>query len=230
MLLTPSSRLADAIFSDPSFIPVVNRFGIYLGVGDASVEEVCHAHEIDLPFFLAVANTFLNENYFPEEAADAFPPEKVIRYLTLTDNYYADIQLPNIERHFQWLMQRSARDNNLSLLLDFFTETRRELLSCIEADRDRWFPMVLELHCGNPGAAENADPSMPEALARRGVADKVGDLASFFVMHLKGVYDRNLCVAVVSAVFSLARDISQNNRIRERILCPLAESLINSAR
>lgn len=53
------------------------------------------------------------------------------------------------------------------------------------------------------------------------VEEKLHDLLYFFVEHLRGNYDANLCTAVVSAVFSLERDLCQNNRIRSRILLPL---------
>ena len=55
---------------------------------------------------------------------------------------------------------------------------------------------------------------------------KLHDLLYFFVVHLRGDYDSNLCMAVVSAVFSLEKDYSQNNRIRNRILLPIMEEMI----
>ena len=58
--------------------------------------------------------------------------------------------------------------------------------------------------------------------------EKIDDLLSFFVMHLKGEYEPNLCVAVVTAIFALRKDIRQNNRIRSRILLPQAERLFGN--
>lgn len=223
MILTDNSSLAEAIFSNPSLIPVINRFGVCLGVGDASVSEVCRSHGIDLAFFLAVANTFLNDNYFPTALSGAFPTEKVVEYLSLTDRYYAEVQLPNVERHFGMLLQCSPEGNNLPMLRGFFHEMKRELLSCIDYDCNDAFPAIFNLLKGERGEF------LPdtERLERRGVVEKVDDLAAFFVRHLRGSYDRNLCVAVVSAVFLLAKDMRQNNRIRERILVPSVRDLIS---
>ena len=225
MILTHSSSLAEAIFSDPSLIPVINRFGVCLGVGDASVSEVCQSHGIDMEFFLAVVNTFLNENYFPATSSGAFPVKKVVEYLSLTDRYYADVQLPNVERHFVSLLQCSPNDNNLPMLRQFFNEMKRELLSCVAYDKDQARPAVMSLIEGKDPAALRPDTFR---LQRGSVVEKVDDLATFFVRHLRGEYNRNLCVAVVSAVFLLARDMRQNNRIRERILVPAVERLLSS--
>ncbi len=216
--------MAEAIFSDMSLIPVINRFGIALGVGDLSVDEVCSRYSIDPAFFLAVVNTFLNETYFPSDSDVAFPVERVLDYLTLTDEYYARVQLPNIGRHFKSLLDRSPGINNLHSLSGFFAETEEELIGHIKADEQRFFPLIRSLFSGR-GLMNNEELSLlPVRITRRGVAEKVADLAAFFVRHLRGDYDRNLCFAVLSAVEQLARDISQNNRIRERLLVPKVEA------
>lgn len=227
MILTDSSTLAEAIFATPSLIPVINRFGILLGVGDASVAEVCRRHDIDTEFFLAIVNTFLNDDYFPDTLSGALPLGKVLEYLHLTDRYYAEVQLPNIERHFQALLHSSPEKNNLPLLQRFFLEMKSELLSCIEFDNLTAFPLIRSILSYGKATAGMSE-SLPDSLARRGVVEKVDDLSAFFVIHLKGDYNRNLCMAVVSAVFHLSRDIRQNNRIRERILSPALQSLMDS--
>ena len=46
-----------------------------------------------------------------------------------------------------------------------------------------------------------------------------------FIIHLKGDFDNNLAYAVLTALVNLKKDIRQNNRIRNRILRPLAAAL-----
>ena len=60
------------------------------------------------------------------------------------------------------------------------------------------------------------------------IDDKVQDLISMFVIHLKGDYDRNLTHAVLVAIFALKTDLEQNNRIRNRILIPLCQAMANN--
>ena len=57
--------MSEVVEEHPSLIPVINRLGIRLGLGDKTVEEICKEHSIDTDFLLAVINTFLNEEYFP---------------------------------------------------------------------------------------------------------------------------------------------------------------------
>lgn len=40
-LINAETKLCDVILHEPSVIPVINRFGIILGVGDKSIRTVC---------------------------------------------------------------------------------------------------------------------------------------------------------------------------------------------
>ena len=40
-LINKYSKLSDVILEDPSVITILNRFNIFLGVGDKTVEQVC---------------------------------------------------------------------------------------------------------------------------------------------------------------------------------------------
>lgn len=187
------SRLSDAIEHDPSVIQVINRFGIFLGVGDTTIRECCRARNIDPVFFLSVINIYLNPEYHPEKMADKISVDRLKEYLEKTDRYYVEVLLPNIERHFSHLMMRandSAGESNLPLLYNFFKEIKDDM-----SVSSNWNHNQLE--------------------------EKISDLVSMFVKHLRGDSDPNLCVGVVTALWTLAKDLRQNNRIRERLLKPL---------
>ena len=65
-LINAETKLCDVILHEPSVIPVINRFGIILGVGDKSIRTVCEEKNLDCEFFVTILNTFINEDYFPE--------------------------------------------------------------------------------------------------------------------------------------------------------------------
>ena len=66
-LVYPNMQMSEVVEEHPSLIPVINRFGIRLGLGDKSVKAICEEYQLDADFFLTVINTFLNEEYFPEK-------------------------------------------------------------------------------------------------------------------------------------------------------------------
>lgn len=208
--------MADIILSDPPVMTVASRFGINPGVGDSTIGEMCSSRGINEPLLLAILNIFCHENYFPEKELRTIDPKLIVEYLEKTDIYYERYQLPNIEHHFDLLIKCSSGSNsNLSILRKFFTEMKIELQQQIRYDRTYLFPALVSPQ----GYAFNADLKIVNTV----IEDKLSDLLQFFIVHLKGNYDENLCCAVVNAIFTLKKDIMQNNRIRERILAPILE-------
>ena len=225
-----STRLADVIFDDFTIIPVLNRFGISLGVGDMDIESVCRDRNIDTEFFLMIVNVCASDGYIPDTALSSvnYGVEEVLSYLDNTNEYYASVALPNIERHFRALQDRSVNgSNNIEFLWMFFQELKKELLGRIDSDKEIWFPAVRRV-IASPRAESSA--ALAEIVAsvpkdEKAIEDKVDDFTSFFVIHLRGEYDQNLCMAVVTSLMSLEKDIKRNDRIRERLLRPLSVRL-----
>lgn len=223
-LLYAETRLCDAILHDTSLLPVMARFGISLGMGEKSIAAVCSEHNLDVDFFVTILNTYINEDYFPEKHLQSFCIESIVDYLGKTNVYYERFQLPNIERHFMRLVQTSdGVGSNVGIAYKFFVTVRDELLKRIVNDRDEWFPQLQERlkSCADEVEIINAAEVVPTDT----VEEKLNDLISLFVKHLSGNYDINLCHAVIFVLSSLRDDIRQHNRIRNRILRPIAISL-----
>lgn len=224
LLIDHNTKVCDIVINDPSTVTVLNRFGITLGVGDKTIDTVCREHNINPDFLATILNTFINKEYFPESIIDEFSAQEIVSYLSKTNAYYEHYQLPNIERHFQLLISKSVpHNNNLGLMLDFFHEVKQELLSRIADDRDRWFPELLS-QAPKPENSVMNDSVLSENDIDS-IEDKIDDLISMMVIHLQGDYDTNLGVAVLFSIISLKNDITQNNRIRNRIMRPMHDAL-----
>lgn len=210
---------------DPTIITVFHRFGIELGLSNNTVESICKEKELDMDFFLAIINTYLSPTYFPKNKIVNFCASDIVNYLSQTNLFYEKYQIPNIERHFGLLLKKTeAGNSNLNLMMNFFVEVKTELLQRINDDRNNWFPQLLHQYSMFNGGSnipfnsemeEDGDP----------IEDKIDDLISMFVIHLKGSYDHNLCQAVLISLANFKKDITQNNRIRTRILKPFSQAL-----
>lgn len=223
-LIKGNTKLSDIVLEDPTIATVFYRFGITLGVGDSTVKSICHDRNLDEPFFTTILNTYISSDYFPDKILSTFKASIIIDYLTQTNAYYEHYQIPNIERHFNFLLQKSDPNNNLGLMMNFFHEVKKELLNRIKNDQEKWFPQILQYQresCGQMPCSHQMAQVAPDS-----IEDKIDDLINMFVIYLKGSYDNNLCQAVLIALFSLKKDITQNNRIRNRILKPLSQVLM----
>lgn len=223
-LINQDTKLCDIILQEPSTITVLDRFGISLGVGDSRIGDACQELDIDVNFFTTILNTYINENYFPQTALLAFSTSKIIDYLAKTNEYYEKNVIPNIERHFAFLINKTPSQNsNLVIMRQFFEEVKTELLQRIDDDRTKWFPSIALNEMKAIGKIPN--PVKDAQDFNEPIEEKIDDLINMLIMHLKGDYDHNLGYAVITAIFSLKKDIKQNNRIRSRILMPISQAL-----
>jgi len=199
--LTPSSVLSEYVSENYLLIPVINRFGIKLGLEDKTVKMVCEEYNLNADFFLAILNTYLDEEYFPEKKLQEFDIQLVSNYLKQTDAYYAHAQIPNIEKHLNAFIAMSDPNNKqLELIRRLFTRFKTELLNRI-----------------NNGILDD-DVSLALLL----------DLKNILIKHITGNFNENLCYAVIFSVDSMLNDLSKHNRIRDRILKPMIQNLADA--
>lgn len=196
--LIPTSVLSEKVSANYFLIPVLNRFGIKMGLEDKSVMDICKEYSLNTNFLLCILNTYLNEDYFPEKKLQEFDIDLVSRYLKQTDSYYIHAQIPNIEKHLNAFIAMSDPGNKqLELIRKLFSKFKDELLNRI-----------------NQGVLDDDIP-LPLLL----------DLKNILIKHISGNFNENLCYAVIFSVDSLLSDLSKHNRIREKILKPMVRNL-----
>lgn len=201
LFLNASSVLSEIIDDNHQLIPVINRFGVRLGLSDKTIGEICHTANIDTDFFLTILNTYINEDYFPERKLQKINIELVVDYLNQTDAYLVHGQLHNLEKHLNAFIAMSDPNNTqFELIRRLFFKFKDELTNQTKACAlDRNIPLELLL-----------------------------DLKSIFIKHISGNYNENLCYAVIFTIDSLQKDIEKHNRIRDKILKPMVKELSES--
>ncbi len=196
--LNPSSILSEIVSVNYLLIPVINRFGIKLGLEDKSVKTICTEYNQNIEFFLTILNTYLNEDYFPEKKLQEFEIDLVTDYLKRTDMYYMHGQIPNIEKHLNALIATSDPNNKqLELIRKLFLRFKDALIHRISNGL--------------------LDDDTSQAL--------LFDLKNILIKHISGSFNENLCYAVVFSIDSLLNDLTKHNRIREKILKPMIAEL-----
>lgn len=229
LLIYANMPLGAIIEENPVLIPVLERFGISLGLGEKTVGQVCAEQSIDPEFFLMVINTFLNEDYFPQERFAAFHVEQIVDYLRQTHAYYRHCQLVNIQRHLERFVASGRGENpSLELVAEVFSRAKGWLLDRMERDEREFFPHLVAQCRAMDGDALRLSaqaPSQDRDAARECGWELLHDIKSVMVRHLHGPYDTNLCYAVLFAVAALEKDMRQHDRIRYRILEPMARAM-----
>ena len=103
--------MADVLAEHNELIPVLNRFGIRIGVGDKSVEDICAEHQLNTDLILTVLNVYLDETFQPESSLTLFDAEPIADYFRHTVENYLHALVPNIEVHLNALIATAGPDN-----------------------------------------------------------------------------------------------------------------------
>jgi regulator of cell morphogenesis and NO signaling len=220
--------MADVIHMDYLLLPIINRFGIQLGFGDKSVEQVCNDHQINLPFFLDILNTYHDADYMPTEKMQKYPVKIIIDYLEKTHLYYKDTILPEIKEKIDSLSS-SCKTNceNLDLIEDFYNKYRNELIFHLKNEEEKFFPYVNALEANKDSSQDiqtlrekynfSYDAHSEE---HENVLIKLLDLKNILIKYLPPNYDQHVGNDLLFSLFVFEKDIKDHERLEDVILLP----------
>jgi len=192
--------MADVLAKHNELIPVLNRFGIRLGVGDLTLLELCEAHDLNPDFILTVLNVYLDDSYLPESALALFDTGLIADYFHRTVENYIDVLVPNIEKHLNAFIALSGTESKeLEMLRSLFQKFRDRMTGYLKR------------------MAADEDDDLPD--------DLLHDLKSILIKHLSREYNQNLAYATIFSVHSLENDLAAHNRLRNKVLRPKLNEL-----
>lgn len=201
-------------------LPVLNRFGIKLGVKDKTVENICKEKNINTGFFLAIMNTYNYEEYFPENELLSFSPLEIIDYLRKTHEYYLQYVVPKLDQLLSRIIASSKSDfKGLQMVDAFYKKYKRELFQHIGYEEENVFPYVVELvknHKTNPSYTIQSFEK-----EHTNVDEKLNDLKNLIIKYIPPDYDENICNEFLITLFRFEKDIKDHARVEDKILLPL---------
>lgn len=92
-----TDRMCDLVSDHYRVLLVMSRFGIGLGFGDKTIDEVCRANGVDTFTFLVVVNMLLSDEV-PQPVSDKVYVDSLLRYLHNSHDYFLEFRLPEIRR------------------------------------------------------------------------------------------------------------------------------------
>lgn len=232
-IITRQTKMADVIHKNYLLLPVINRFGIKLGFGDRTVEEICSDASINLSFFLDIINTYHNEHYFPKEKMQEYPVKLIVDYLKETHDYYKHKILPEIEDNIERLIKSCPVDcNNLKLIEEFYKEYKDELEYHLNNEEERFFPYIIALT-----ESQQTVQNLTEIREKfnfsyeihnnehESVVAKLFDLKNILIKYLPPTYDQDLGNNLLSDLFVFEKDLNDHERLEDVILLPALQKI-----
>ena len=90
-----TDKICDLMAHEEDAIQIISRFGLEMGVGEQTIAQVCEAHDVHTPTFLAI----VNYKVFHQKALpDDIDIPTLQRYLQNAHNYFLNFRLPRLRR------------------------------------------------------------------------------------------------------------------------------------
>ena len=144
--------MIDLISDNYTMLQGLGAFGIRLGFGDKTVEEVCREQGVDSYTFLAVVNFIIN-GYAPKDSDDRIDVETILGYLRASHRFFLDFQLPSIREKLKATL---CQDDSMStLILHLYDEYAHDIQKHMRYEEKTLFPYVEALLRGEQTSRYN---------------------------------------------------------------------------
>lgn len=211
------TKLVDILLENSDLITVLERMGISLGFGEATVGQICRQYGLDEEFFLMLCQIYHNPKFAPDSnrLTHAALPQ-ILRYLKASHNYYIQTLFPQLEAMFsQTVMQLSTEHQQI--LKHFYQEYQEEAIRHFDYEESHVFPYVEHLiACG--GRCSNSFHIQQFSENHTDIDSKLHDLKCIFIKYIPSAPSSwNL----LHTIFHLEDDLLRHTVVEDSVLTPL---------
>ena len=213
-------KMISLIRDNYDLLQSLGSFGINLGFGDKTVQEICEDNNVDTYTFLAVVN-FTANGYGEFESDERISVPTLLHYLEASHAYYLDFQLPYIRRELTESLNEN--DSLARLILRFYDEYAREIRLHMKYEQKTLFPYVKSLLDGHP----TNDYNVETFSKHHGAADKkLRELKLLIIKYLPqdGLHNNQL-TATLHDIYENEVWLRQHAEVEDHIFVPAIRRL-----
>ena len=217
-IFTARDRMESLITTNYHLLNILSRFGISLGVGDKSIEEVCKLNGVDCKTFLAVVNLINN----PDNQQDnpVFSMEELILYLQKSHSYYIDYRLPSVRTALEKAVDGGGKQMQY-LILNYFDDYAAEVARHMNQENEEVFPYVQKLLVAYRNGENLSGGKNPHIFSEQhnSIDVRLGELIDIIVKYYPGGATNELNT-VLYDIFVCQQDLESHNLIEDVLLVP----------
>ncbi|EFZ36285.1 hemerythrin HHE cation binding domain protein [Hoylesella oralis ATCC 33269] len=216
----PDDKMISIIGDNYSILQSLGSFGINLGFGDKTVQEVCEDQHVDTYTFLAIINFTIN-GYREYDDAERLSIPTLMQYLKASHDYYLGFELPYIRQGLVGALDEN--DNLARLILKLYDEYARSIRNHMQYEEKTVFPYVEDLI--NNKVTTNYD--IETYSKHHGQTDqKLRELKNIIIKYLPsdGLRNNQLS-ATLYDIYNCEEWLSQHASVEEEIFIPVIRSL-----
>lgn len=217
-----TDKLSLVLARDYRLLQVMSRFGIKLGFGEKTIDEVCRQCGADTDTFLAVINYVKDGAANYPQSVENVDVASVLDYLQRTHHYFIDYLFPHIRWHLLNAIDCSVKNEIAFLVLKFFDEYVEEVRKHMEYEETTVFTYVRRLVEGQPMPADRG-----HLLSRHNddINSKLRELKKLFVQYYPQSENNERLNAVIISIYQAEEDLSIHCCVEDNIFAPAVHRL-----
>ena len=221
-IYTPTDKMSDIICDNYSLLQVMSRFGLPLGFGDHTVEEVCKTHQVDGPTFLAVLN-FINKGQLRTSMSqEELSVQALMSYLKNAHHYFLDFQLPTIRRKLLEAIDCSTDGEVTILILKFFDVYVQEVRNHMNYEDTHVFTYVEKLLKGKKDEAYDINMFVRH---HDHIDEKLTELKNSIIKYYPANQNAYRMNSVLFDIFNCEQDLALHTDVEDRLFVPVVLQL-----
>lgn len=213
-------KMLSLIRDNYNVLQSLGAFGISLGFGDKTVQEVCIENNVDTFTFLAVVNLTIN-GYHSQNDLHHMSAKTLLAYLRESHRYYIDFQIPFLRKE---LTDALDMDTSVGrLILKLFDDYTRFVTYHMKFEEKTLFPYVENLINGTHKDEYNI---VTFSKHHEQTGDMLKELKSIIIKYLPS--DRlsnNMLTATLYDIYNLEEWIALHANVEEKIFLPTIQLL-----
>ena len=215
-------KLSNVISNDYRLLQVMSRFGISLGFGEKSIEEVCKLCGVDTLTFLKVINYIKNGAEKTKQDVDDVSVASLLNYLKKTHKYYLDYLLPSIRFNLLDAIDCSVQNEVAFLVLKFFDEYVEEIRRHMEYEDNAVFGYVEKLLNGEVLDIEGGHLLSSN---HESIEDKLNELKNLFLKYYPQQENNEKLNSVIISIYQAEEDLYLHCQVEDNIFSPAVRQL-----
>lgn len=218
-----ANKMTDIINHDQSLLLVISRFGLSLGFGDKTINEVCTEGNIDCATFLRIVNFISSDNFEVKQVFDDISLPSVVSFLRNAHSYFLDFKLPSIREKL--VIAVSSQNNEIAysdIFLQFFDDYVREVKKHMEYENKTVFPYALSLLENSTKTPYNIGIYKKK---HHEIDSTLAELKNILIKYFPAKGNNHLLTEVLFDILSCEKDLNLHNRVEDYFFSPAIEAL-----
>ena len=224
-LFSKDTKFAELLTDDRRLLQLLPRFGIGLGFGDRSVDQVCESNRVNTDLVLMICEIYSDGNFKPgQNELQHIDMGDLLSYLKASHLSYLDERFPHIEEHLHHIIEACGQKFG-PMLCHFYDEYKQEVMRHIKYyEEEVVFPYIEALLKGKHTNTYKIDEFEHN---HTNIQDVLDDMMNILLKYLPGDILPKERIEISYDIMELSDDLNRHSIIEERILIPCVESLEN---